>query len=297
MDQSLVPPRKETSAASSLLGGVVPCLARLFYAEKSSEHTTDTNASSQHCLARPDIPEVDLTDFTGNVQAFERVHGFFHNSTIGGVSRDLPTFDRKEFELGEFLGQGGFSDVDEIEEVDLDSGRHSASTSAAFTNDESRAFIEEHCLRPGGDARYALKSLRQDVLKNPDRCWVGIADLAVEARFLSNLEHPNIIKLRGVASCEPCSTGYFLVLDRLNDTLEAKLSDWSRAYKQTTPSHFVSNNTEMQRNELLVERMTAAFDLSAALEYLVSPLATIQMDFKGLRSRDIASRQFLLSRI
>jgi hypothetical protein len=82
----------------------------------------------------------------------------------------------------------------------------------AQNDQESQAFMEQHCFRLSGDARYALKMVRRDVFNNADESDVttGICDLAVETAFLSALEHPNIIKLRGIADLNhPFSSSFF----------------------------------------------------------------------------------------
>ena len=56
-----------------------------------------------------------------------------------------------------------------------------------------------------------------------------MADLNLETRFLSHpkaTSHPNLIKLRAVANGDRFSLSYFVLLDRLNDTLEARLEKW-----------------------------------------------------------------------
>lgn len=99
---------------------------------------------------------------------------------------------------------------------------------------ESRKFIAEHCMRNNTDARYALKKLSPEVVKDPALNLQGMIDVAVEAvcsstrskptslivaklfssfltiaafslliqRFLAYLEHPNIIKV----CSKPCQS-------------------------------------------------------------------------------------------
>ena len=57
------------------------------------------------------------------------------------------------------------------------------------------------------------------------------SDLALEAEFLAKLDHPNIIKLRGLTHSGaagfangPC--GYFLIIDRLFETLKERIKRW-----------------------------------------------------------------------
>ena len=55
--------------------------------------------------------------------------------------------------------------------------------------------------------------------------------MTLEAEFLANLNHPNIIKLRGLTlsgaagfANGPC--GYFLIIDRLFETLDQMIKRW-----------------------------------------------------------------------
>lgn len=75
---------------------------------------------------------------------------------------------------------------------------------------ESRKFISDHCVREGGDARYAVKILSNEVVQNLPTFFQGTIDMAIETRFLSDIEHPNIIKMRACASISPFKPGYFI---------------------------------------------------------------------------------------
>lgn len=94
--------------------------------------------------------------------------------------------------------------------------------------------------------------------------------MAVETRFLSDIEHPNIIKLRAIAATDhPYTPNYFIVLDRLYDTLEKRIEKWTRikGRQKGILKHFTDPKGS-KRVALSEERMIAAFDLAAALAYL-----------------------------
>jgi hypothetical protein len=65
--------------------------------------------------------------------------------------------------------------------------------------------------------------------------------------------------------------GYFLLLDRLNCTLEDKIDVW-KDYDQElldeASSSSSSSDIGKKRREFLAERLHVAFDVSAALDYL-----------------------------
>jgi serine/threonine protein kinase len=134
---------------------------------------------------------------------------------------------------------------------------------------ESRKFIADHCRRARGDARYAVKTLNPEIIANHERLYQGLADMATETRVLSSIEHPNIIKLRGVASGTIFQPDYFVVLDRLYDTLGTRLKLWER--KQSRYSGITGKWTDRKGNkktQFFEQRVVAAYDLSSAVTYL-----------------------------
>ena len=88
-----------------------------------------------------------------------------------------------------------------------------------------------------------------------------------EAKFLASLSHPNIIKLRGMAAAGTSGfstlheRGYFLLLDRLQCTLEHKIDHWKNFEKALSLDG-------KKRRGFLAERLHVAFDVAAALSYL-----------------------------
>lgn len=120
------------------------------------------------------------------------------------------------------------------------------------------------------------------------RYATGTVDLVLEGLFLASLNHPNIIKVRalpigGVKSLlkvENHEYGYFLVLDRLFNTLGDQIYDvWSPSNRlqeghrlriRKAFGFFSLKNDVKKRDEDLVIRLKVAFDLSAAIKYLHS---------------------------
>lgn len=189
------------------------------------------------------------------------------------LEKCIPRFERSEVVLGEFLGSGGFNDVYEIKRVDLvknlEDAEH-AKKIASPLQQEHREFIAKHVFRESSqNCRYAMKFLSVDTIGDPGRFCTGAADLVVEAKFLASLEHPNIIKLRGMAAAGTSGfatmeeRGYFLLLDRLQCTLEDKIDLW-RDYD----AELQSDKSGKKRRYFLAERLHVAFDVCAALDYL-----------------------------
>ena len=207
----------------------------------------------------------------------------FADSNTEDLSEAFPRFSLSECELGKILGKGGFGTVSEVrgfhlQESESKSKRLGNEYSGLKSEDavaddgiESRTFLAEHCLRNSGDARYCVKYLSRETVDKPALFIQAIVDIAVETRILSSIEHPNICKLRGLSSEDPYQEKFFLVLDRLYDTLESKIEKWARRNRRTTG--FAAKLTDrkgMKQTSLMEERLVAAFDLSAALGYLHS---------------------------
>lgn len=125
------------------------------------------------------------------------------------------------------------------------------------------------CIRDGGDCRYAVKILSPEVVADPSRYLQGIIDMAVETRVLSSIEHPNIIKMRAIAKCDPFSEEYFIGMDRLYDTLEKRITSWrSRLAGTTGIAGRLNDRKGKKAAALYEERIVKAFDLAAAIDYL-----------------------------
>ena len=145
--------------------------------------------------------------------------------------------------------------------------------------EQAKAFIAKHCLRENtGEARYALKILSPEVVKDVQTFLQGVQDMAIEARIMSDISHPNICRLRALATHSPFdadkAADYFLVMDRLYDTLEARIErTWKPKLKKLEGKAglfacFASAPSPETEQEFYEERMVVAFDLTAAVSYL-----------------------------
>ena len=198
---------------------------------------------------------------------------------IPDQSNDLPKFTKAEVTVGKILGIGGFGTVYEVRAFDGRSVRRSRSfrlhrdhhiddTQVSAGDFESRKFIAEHCIRNGGDARYAVKQLSKHILEDPKKYIQGVIDMAVETRILCSLEHPNIVKIRSLGNSTPFHEDYFIVMDRLYDTLEKRLPVWQRRQRRSIGlAGNIIDRKGTKRMKLYEERIVAAFDLSSAIAY------------------------------
>lgn len=204
----------------------------------------------------------------------------FATSEIIDRSETFPAFAKEELTLGKVLGKGGFGTVYEIRAFASGDGKGTLHASlkggdpdeeVAAGEMESRKFIADHCIRKGGDARYAAKFLSAEVIDDPPVYIQGIMDMATETRVLSDIEHPNIIKMRACGVVSPYDETYFIVMDRLYDTLEGRVNKWAAKMKRNAGfGGKLFDRKGNKKKDLLEEKLVAAFDLSAAMGYLHS---------------------------
>jgi serine/threonine protein kinase len=85
----------------------------------------------------------------------------------------------------------------------------------------------------------AMKCLRPAIRSNTEQFMIGVEDLVHETVMLSSLIHPNIIKVHGRSGGTFSSNllledGYFILLDRLQDTIDNRISDWRKKYPNSS---------------------------------------------------------------
>lgn len=201
---------------------------------------------------------------------------FALTSGVENNTDNFPKFEKSELVMGKLLGKGGFGTVVEIRGFKVDGVSSKAAGKKGMRDSEadgmeSKRFIAEHCLRNGGDARYAVKFLSPEVMADTALYIQGMQDMAIESRFLSDLEHPNIVKMRSLSHVDPYDPGFFIVMDRLYDTLEKKLEKWkARNGRCTGLAGKLGDRKGTKALSLMEDRLVAAFDLSSAYEHLHS---------------------------
>ena len=201
----------------------------------------------------------------------------FRNSCIPDKTKEYPKFEDQEVQVGKVLGKGGFGTVSEVRAFSVEQAsqvkklRKGEEDPVAPDGMENKAFIAQHCIRNGGDARYAIKRLSPEVVQDPDWFLQGILDMAVEVRLLGAIEHPHIVKLRGMSTVDWYHEGFMLLMDRLYDTLAVRLVKWRKLNKRTKGlAGRFSDRKGNKTKELMEERLVSGTHLSAAFEHLHS---------------------------
>ncbi len=195
----------------------------------------------------------------------------------------LPRLARYEMSVGKLLGKGGFSDVYEITSFPLVESEEKEDEDQSA----SREFLKKHVHRgSNNDCRYAVKYLREDTMKDNEMFKVAAMDLALEAKILCSVFHPNIVKLRGLCSdgemgySKGGRDGFFLILDRLYDTLDNRIDTWleeeKNAPKKSSPKKTGSKKGLKKLfgsktavvDEISTEKLKIIRDMIAAVQYL-----------------------------
>lgn len=208
------------------------------------------------------------------------------------VEAEVPKFDSQEITLGRVIGRGGFCVVRAIEKIKTPTSSEYAKKSKGLflfrmmkrsrgkpegentlnnlerNSEYSRDYVASRSKRKKGC--YVLKQVALD-LKFSDKITYmkGTVDIAMEAKFLSALDHPNIIRLTGVSAQGPYSSeGYFLMLEKLNETLSRKIKTWTNVDRQCKGITGVFTGSKRKEEDLYRDRIEAAYDIAAGAAYL-----------------------------
>lgn len=148
--------------------------------------------------------------------------------------------------------------------------------------------------------RYAIKKPKPNLPNDLER-YKAIVDIQLEGKLLMTLSHPHIISIRAVSegttqklpSWKEClksvprtkleSNQYFIVLDRLTETLTQRIARWTRICKKNAPksgacqywfgfcrysSVTMRDKKQDKLEELDLEKMTVALSIAKAIRYL-----------------------------
>jgi len=221
---------------------------------------------------------------------------------------DLQRFDEQDLILGRVVGRGAFCVVKECSrsfslstiagEENLSSqsgsrksgfclgnfGRHfpgrrkrtnvnnestASSSSVGSNNQYSKNRRTRRLSSTKNRDRYVVKQLSPELQRLDKINFLkGTVDLAMETRFLASLEHENIVCLIGVASDGAFEDGYFIVLEKLNETLGRRVKIWMDMDRQCKGITGVFTGSKKKAQRLKSEQMSAACSLVAGMDFL-----------------------------
>ena len=213
----------------------------------------------------------------------------------------VPQLRNDQILLGPKLGKGGYCTVyacDLTTDSDDDEEREQAEEEEQEQQEKARGDDKDDHL--GGKkhhaslhSNHALKRLKRQIMVRPSELMYGAVDLASEAAFLANLNHPNIIGLHGIASgtihdriehtdYHDKGDGFFIVVDRLKETLDHRLYEvWAkdgrhaaqRGHHHPNALYYLFHRKEFVHVRSLLlsslcERLEVAHQVAQALAYL-----------------------------
>lgn len=193
-------------------------------------------------------------------------------------SSRMALFDLEEVICGPLLGTGAFCNVYEIKAFHT---RDTRSNQFSECERNNRNRLQQTATNQ--DERYAIKMIRPQIKIHRRDFQIATGDLHREARILGKIEHRNIIKLHGSSApgvSDNINTGgnnaHFLILERLEGTLEDCMNEWKRQMYPLRTSKlsdlFQSKQTKIQTekqvHQLFVKRMEVALEIASALNHL-----------------------------
>jgi len=180
----------------------------------------------------------------------------------------IPRLSISDISTGEILGKGCFSHVYEVRILN-----EQEKNSAERLGLKCNAPNSSRCTFP-----YAIKHLCPTAMKNKKLFQIGSVDLAVEAQYLSCMQHEHIIKLHALSAqsiSDAFSSGalgaYFLILDRLELTLQQKMKLWVKEEEDSFKEMSCFEKLRLgssNRTFTLPQRLVAATSIASALQHL-----------------------------
>jgi serine/threonine protein kinase len=191
----------------------------------------------------------------------------------------IPLFHRSEIVTGACLGSGGFSDVYEIIGFQFDDH---ISKQLTYYQRQLRLETMTQAIDPWtGRGKLAIKYIREQLLTGNDgeqntshKFEIAASDLVMEATYLSALNHPHILSIRGLpfrgiqAYLDGQHDSYFLICTRLCETLEDRIyHKWNQQIQNDTTT---TMTTIAQHHVVptIHEKTQYAYQIANALQYL-----------------------------
>ena len=199
----------------------------------------------------------------------------------------IPCFHISELTLGEILGYGQFCNVYEIRTIHK---RQDEILNCSIPNDIHNIFrdtngndyvamIEKKKMESnietnqnGEGQQFVIKCLKPELKSMKKLFAQGLLDLTIETKILSALRHPNIIKICGSAKYSVFHHDYFIVLERLNCTLQDKFELWKdeNHNRSFLRKMLHRKSTKIKKAACFRNKLGIFRELSSAISYIHS---------------------------
>ncbi len=216
--------------------------------------SSDHGALSQPRYREPEYSNPDFELDPRNARRLIRAAEKTLPSAIVKADASAGSYRRQDIKVGKVLGIGGFGCVSEV-----------------LSMKDSNDMLVIKTLVPHKNAEHALFACHH---------------IAMEKYILSQLDHPNIIRLRGsnkgglsaiaeTARMDAC----FLLLDRLPETLSDRIEHWQhqqakpkrrRSLTESLSALVISRKSFAQDPDVFREKLGIMIQIASALEYLHS---------------------------
>eukprot|EP00554_Chaetoceros_debilis_P007525 CAMPEP_0194075976 /NCGR_PEP_ID=MMETSP0149-20130528/2855_1 /TAXON_ID=122233 /ORGANISM="Chaetoceros debilis, Strain MM31A-1" /LENGTH=522 /DNA_ID=CAMNT_0038756593 /DNA_START=833 /DNA_END=2401 /DNA_ORIENTATION=+ len=233
----------------------------------------------------------DMTMASMNMNMHMNMDNVMSDSIRDGKARNrIVEVEPSHVQVLDELGKGGFCLVHNVELhlsgkggslVGMGTGTGPGSPISTSTS----ASTNTNTQTQQQDNKYCVKFLKPSILSDRRKFARGIADLAIEAHFLSTLNHPHILKIRGVAKgiklFQPTlpkltqtpgiEGGFFLILDKLHDTMDNKINNEWKADSEKYNSFIYKTTHDLRgakRKAIKLIRVTIAIHLAEAMQYI-----------------------------
>jgi serine/threonine protein kinase len=189
-------------------------------------------------------------------------------------------FDKREVlpYIGDLLGKGGFNSVYEIERIHI----HHHGNDDHDDDDDDVIYDEQVRQKKEmiqqNTSKMAIKFLSKDAYHSIEDACNGSADLYMEAQYLTaltqNHPHPNIIQIHGVSNAGSSGLskygGYFIIIDRLYDTLDRRIDIWRELQRRKLTSNDDSDSeaTQQYLKVLFIQRLLVTYEIISAVRHL-----------------------------
>lgn len=192
-----------------------------------------------------------------------------HKTLEESAIASIPKLKKEDFKLGKVLGRGTFGVVQEVVGVsDKDDAKKKRYVKklGQKVNDNitviDKNTLSDLCFREKGNSRFAIKFLSDEVMGDHNVCYRAILDMNHDRKFLSIIDHPCILKIRAISHCGPFNQNDFILMDKLEETLDKKIVYWKRKSMRI--------GLMGKKKRKFEDRLLVAYDLISAVSYLHS---------------------------